>query len=95
MIVYEITEYIDKGREYFSVTGLMNVFDIMIAVNWILIFVLGGFWEIIVQIVTLGTLTAGELDAFQDEMGQFAVALFALQLVLISVRFLTLFQNTK
>eukprot|EP01083_Nonionella_stella_P261013 889298_1 len=33
-IFYEISEWVDKGREYFSVSGLMNIWDIMISICW-------------------------------------------------------------
>ena len=39
-VMYEISEFSDKGRQYFSVTGIMNVWDILISIIWILLFVL-------------------------------------------------------
>eukprot|EP00488_Nonionellina_sp_1-RS-2012_P002954 TRINITY_DN5991_c0_g1_i1.p1 TRINITY_DN5991_c0_g1~~TRINITY_DN5991_c0_g1_i1.p1 ORF type:complete len:117 (+),score=19.08 TRINITY_DN5991_c0_g1_i1:33-353(+) len=40
---YEISEFADKGRQYFSVTGIMNVWDIMISSIWIVLFLLFTF----------------------------------------------------
>ncbi len=41
-ILYEVSEWWDKRREYFAVTGLMNVWDIMISVVWIFLFIINA-----------------------------------------------------
>eukprot|EP01083_Nonionella_stella_P305567 1066425_1 len=95
-ILYEVSEWCDKGREYFSVTGLMNLFDIMISVCWIVLFIINLF--------------SNPNDfAYLDEIGhklhdnhenherllKAYTSLFGFQIVLLSTRFLTLFQNTE
>eukprot|EP01083_Nonionella_stella_P208736 757277_1 len=83
-ILYEISEWRDKGREYCSVNGLMNVWDIMISVLWIVLFIM--------NVLTL--------NAFADRPGHEVLLkaytlFFGLQIFLLSTRFLTLFQNTQ
>eukprot|EP01084_Bolivina_argentea_P186907 322072_1 len=39
-ILYEVSQWLDQGREYFSFSGLMNVWDIMISCIWIALYVI-------------------------------------------------------
>eukprot|EP01083_Nonionella_stella_P242799 846647_1 len=39
-VAYELSEFSDKGRQYFSVTAIMNVWDIIISIIWVILFIL-------------------------------------------------------
>eukprot|EP01084_Bolivina_argentea_P166855 289660_1 len=146
-VLYEVSEFSDKGRQYFSVTGIMNAWDIMISIVWICLFVIYIFGRAqqlqhhlstLVDIIdddnglnthtttTTTTTTIAPIngttthvpsttfyvsttemftsmfdDENEDPIGfghsfrEIYSFLWAIQLFLLSTRFLTLFQNTS
>eukprot|EP01083_Nonionella_stella_P233942 823765_1 len=90
-ISYEIAEWVDKGREYFSASGLMNIWDIMISICWALIFVIN--WMINPNDYPY-RYSRVEEDARPVFIKVYTL-LFGFQIFLLSTRFLTLFQNTQ
>eukprot|EP01084_Bolivina_argentea_P186908 322073_1 len=100
-ILYEVSEWLDKGREYFSVSGLMNVWDIMISVVWIALYiinsyVIGAFSFSPKKYQSIKWLMDHpETNDLESVWLKIYTLLFGFQIFLISTRFLTLFQNTE
>ena len=83
-IVYELQEMIDSGvATYFSfaTNGYLNLFDFLISLNWIIIF-------IVRFIPTQST-------SHDDPVTVIYMLLWAIQCVLLSIRLLTLFKTSK
>lgn len=82
-ILYEINEIIEKGRRYFSITQLMNIWDILISLIWIIL--------LIMRILSVNEISISNFDTFH----QMYYLLFAVVIFLISTRFLTIFQSSS
>eukprot|EP01084_Bolivina_argentea_P186911 322077_1 len=100
-VSYEFSEFSDKGREYFSVSGLMNIWDIMISIVWVALFLVNVVFLQAFHLKPSEHVNLREIidDAREEGHTKFFVKtytfLFGLQLFLLSTRFLTLFQNTE
>eukprot|EP01083_Nonionella_stella_P204526 745537_1 len=91
VVLYEIMEWIDKRREYCSVSGLSNVFDIMISVCWALIFVI----NLMINPNGYSHRQSMVEEDTREILLKVYTLLFGFQIFLLTTRFLTLFQNTQ
>eukprot|EP01083_Nonionella_stella_P141205 434580_1 len=101
-ISYEIAEWVDKGREYFSASGVMNIWDTMISICWIFIFVIYLIidpYDYYTDRQSSGLRSPGSYvedeEYLREVLLKIYTMLFGFQIFLLATRFLIMFQNTQ
>ena len=107
-IAYEISEMMHKGSKYFSADSILNVFDVIISLNWIILASIRffpQFWFGLEYCATTtsddtahedyGTVNGCTRDSHNSTLVLIYMAIWSIQSVILWVRVIGLFQRTE
>ena len=98
-VLYEFNELADKGKEYLNVKSMDNFFDILISIIWFILFILRFLVSTPPEVETptpteaiIDDMTTMDDDDADYPLTRAYIALFGIQILLIAIRSLLLFQ---
>ncbi len=104
-ILNEVLEFIDQGRQYFAVNGLLNYFDITISFLWMILLgirihsVYVGEYETITETgekIWISPYKQGGTDTENDWiLSRIYTTIWAIQMVLLCIRSLAVFLSSQ